>query len=294
MRKNIIISLIVLFFLSSAIPAFAYDSRYLFTDQEKDSESGLYNFDAREYNPNTGRFLQQDPILKDGELNSFFLKPKNKDKLEKILMDPQSLNSYSYVKNNPIKYVDPNGEFAVPFIALGLVIFSGLFLQDINTAYSPAVNSTPQTIKTQNFSDIVPGLREIPKPLRFIGGLFLGVGNLTNKIESKIGSRLASKVENAIDGKFVTFYRGIANPDKYDNIIENGFKGSIWVTTDFSEALSYAKRYILDNDSVVKIRLPIELVKKIIDKNLMREGSHGEEYKVFSEGVEILNNFINN
>jgi RHS repeat-associated protein len=110
MKKALLIILAILFFLSSTLPAFAYDPRYRFTDQENDAESGLYNFDAREYNPNTGRFNQPDPVLNNLD-NPQRLNEMTGQDLEQILSDPQNLNPYSYTKNNPVNYVDPNGEF---------------------------------------------------------------------------------------------------------------------------------------------------------------------------------------
>lgn len=66
-------------------------SSYKFTDQELDAESGLYNYDARLYDPVIGRFISADSIVQGGGY------------------DPQLLNRYSYVRNNPILYVDPTG-----------------------------------------------------------------------------------------------------------------------------------------------------------------------------------------
>ncbi len=63
---------------------------YKFTDQELDSESGFYNYDARLYDPVIGRFLSADSIFPE-------------------LHNPQSLNRYSYCINNPLIYHDPNG-----------------------------------------------------------------------------------------------------------------------------------------------------------------------------------------
>lgn len=63
---------------------------YAFTDQERDDSTGLYNYDARLYDPVIGRFLSADSIIPD-------------------LYNPQSLNRYSYCYNNPLKYVDPTG-----------------------------------------------------------------------------------------------------------------------------------------------------------------------------------------
>ncbi len=66
-------------------------SAYKFTDQELDAETGLYNYGARLYDPVIGRFICADIIIPD-------------------LYNPQSLNRYSYCLNNPLIYVDPNGQ----------------------------------------------------------------------------------------------------------------------------------------------------------------------------------------
>jgi RHS repeat-associated protein len=66
---------------------------YKFTDQEYDASSGLYNYDARLYDPVIGRFVTPDSIVED-------------------LFAPQTLNRYSYVRNNPLKYTDPTGNFS--------------------------------------------------------------------------------------------------------------------------------------------------------------------------------------
>jgi len=91
----------------------AADTNYRFTGQELDKETGIYDYGARNYNPNTGRFLQQDPVLKDGSIDAFFLNNATKEELNEFLSNPQKLNEYSYVLNNPVKYVDPTGESEV-------------------------------------------------------------------------------------------------------------------------------------------------------------------------------------
>ncbi|KQC04252.1 MAG: hypothetical protein APR53_00120 [Methanoculleus sp. SDB] len=65
-------------------------STYLFTDQEFDAESGLYYYDARYYDPELTRFTQPDSIIQE-------------------IYNPQNLNKYAYVLNNPVRYTDPSG-----------------------------------------------------------------------------------------------------------------------------------------------------------------------------------------
>ncbi|WP_166652706.1 PKD domain-containing protein [Pelagimonas phthalicica] len=60
---------------------------YRFTGREYDSESGLYHYRARAFDPGQGIFLQRDPI---GFASG-------------------TLNTYSYVNGDPFNYTDPSG-----------------------------------------------------------------------------------------------------------------------------------------------------------------------------------------
>jgi RHS repeat-associated protein len=67
------------------------------TGKERDSESNLDNFGARYYASTTGRFMSPD----------WALKPISVPYAN--FGDPQSLNLYSYVNNNPTTTRDPDG-----------------------------------------------------------------------------------------------------------------------------------------------------------------------------------------
>jgi RHS repeat-associated protein len=61
-----------------------------FTGQQRDGETSVDYFRARHYTSQFGRFMSPDPL--GGHLG-----------------DPQSLNHYAYVRNNPLNRVDPTG-----------------------------------------------------------------------------------------------------------------------------------------------------------------------------------------
>jgi len=124
--------------------------------QEYDAETGLNYLNARYYNAATGRFISEDPV---------FLGDPSKQNLQ----DPQSLNSYSYANNNPIRYSDPLGLFVVGtgLIQKGDTLNS--IASKINTSYGTSYTSSslawangisnPNLIKTGSYINYVPGLK---------------------------------------------------------------------------------------------------------------------------------------
>jgi len=62
------------------------DEKYGFTSKEFDDESNLNYFNARYYNPSSGKFISNDPIFKPSE------------------------GGYQYVRNNPLTITDPSGK----------------------------------------------------------------------------------------------------------------------------------------------------------------------------------------
>ena len=73
-------------------PNYWMDARNKFTDQELDNDLGLYYYGGRWYDAEIGRFLSSDPVIPDP-------------------LNPQSLNRYAYVLNNPTNLTDPSGYY---------------------------------------------------------------------------------------------------------------------------------------------------------------------------------------
>ena len=71
--------------------------RQKFTLKERDIETGLDYFIARYYSSLQGRFTSVDPLISSAK---------------RAL--PQSWNRYAYTYNNPLRFVDPNGEKVKP------------------------------------------------------------------------------------------------------------------------------------------------------------------------------------
>jgi RHS repeat-associated protein len=85
---------------------------YLYTGKELDAETGLYNFHARLYDPDIGRFFQPDPR-------------------------EQYASPYKYAGNSPISLVDPDGEFAFTLLS---IIFAVVGAYLAGAAYSNTWN----------------------------------------------------------------------------------------------------------------------------------------------------------
>jgi RHS repeat-associated protein len=106
-----------------------------YTGQEQDVATGLYYYGARYYDPAIMRFISPDSVVPD-------------------TADPQVFNRYAYVKNNPVRYVDPTGHVSEPTLynrtadqynftaTLGLGM---TFIKDIygNVYFGPAASTDP-------------------------------------------------------------------------------------------------------------------------------------------------------
>lgn len=99
------------------------ESKYQYTGQENDAETGLNYMNARYYSPELKHFTQPDTLIQD-------------------VYDPQMLNRYSYARNNPLKYTDPSGN--------AIVIQNGRIVSTI-----AVLNSKPAAPKPQNYQQFV-------------------------------------------------------------------------------------------------------------------------------------------
>ena len=112
-----------------------------FHGKKLDSDTGLEDFGARNYDPVLGRFLSVDPIeFSDKNIHSF--------------------NKYAYGYNNPLKYKDPDGNLPI-LIPIAIYVFSNAaigagFDYAIQKAVGGSVNWT-QVALSGAISGIVGG-----------------------------------------------------------------------------------------------------------------------------------------
>lgn len=115
-----------------------------FTGKERDSESGLDYFGARYYGSGMGRFVSVDtgPYL---------------------LSDPQTLDRYSYARNDPKKYTDPTGRY--------FVLYTG------DPYYSTFVRTIALMLTTSKGREIVNRIANDPRPEFLVSGPLSGLGH---------------------------------------------------------------------------------------------------------------------
>ncbi|MBC1943763.1 DNRLRE domain-containing protein [Listeria booriae] len=135
---------------------------------EKELKS--YYLIARYYNPNQGVFLSRDPYHGNDD-------------------EPESLNSYNYVNNNPVKYIDPDGNFiflapAVYYIAAeGLLIIGGTYYgaKSIKAARDIWKNRSKRRANRVSLGDAYG----IPKSLQKGNGDYVDLGKFNQKVKGK-------------------------------------------------------------------------------------------------------------
>jgi RHS repeat-associated protein len=241
-----------------------------FTGQRTDPANGLVLFPGRIYDPELGRFLQPDPFVQDPS-------------------DPQTLNRYSYVRNNPVTYVDPSGYFFVFIFAIisaiievavqAVVAVATLYVE--NAVFQAVVNAAIVAAASSAFSGSSGSapIQETASPRGPPGsGRLLEVGT-----GQKILDPVAFVQQNNLK-RLPIFINGIrtteqgaieqANQARIMTVFYNPSAGAI---ADFSEA------------SIEKFLGPTEIDLQLLDLlNQLAEAGVPVEITAFSQGTLIV------
>ena len=114
------------------------EPRVKFTGKERNAESGLNYVFARYYSAAQGRFTSPD------EFQGGIVDPFTEQQVGAPgplpyadITDPQTLNKYAYVRNNPLRYVDPDGHchFYIGALLGGVVAGGVEFAKQLYTTY---------------------------------------------------------------------------------------------------------------------------------------------------------------
>jgi RHS repeat-associated protein len=146
-----------------------------FTSYDRSATTGLDYAVNRHYDPRQGRFTQPD-LLGMAAAN---------------LADPQSLNMYSYVGNDPVNRIDPDGQFWGALLQFIVGLFKNLKPNVINGSFTYH-NAPPISVSfTPNFQNI--------------GVAFAGIGfNLRSNghwLPAVLGSRESLDPQNPLSSR---------------------------------------------------------------------------------------------
>ncbi len=175
---------------------------YKFTGQELDPETKLYNFNARQYHADLGRFISPDSIVPSPG-------------------DPQTLNRYSYCRNNPQLFVDPTGHL----FGIDDLIIAGILI-------GAALNTTIAAIQGRDL-----GMAALTGAIS--GGLFTGAGIAGEGLDSVVQAGIHAAA-GAISGAINAGITG-------GNVLQSALIGGI-----SAGVAKYGMAGILPNTSLYK------------------------------------------
>ncbi|WP_392530127.1 RHS repeat-associated core domain-containing protein [Nostoc sp. C117] len=153
---------------------------FRFQGQWLESESGLYHFRARDYDPTTGLFLSRDPV-------------------DIIATAPESFNPYQFVYNNPYIYSDPTGMFTMIELNASFSIENAL-----NAMRTYASNEIKDYFKGKVSEALGNAFTGLVKKLLPFGDV--DFDNLPTKFKD------GTKLENFLKGQICGIFNAVGGP----------------------------------------------------------------------------------
>ncbi len=176
------------------------NDRFLYTRKELDKQSGLYYFGARYYNPSIPLFIHPDDTVTD-------------------VYNPQDLNRYAYVRNNPYKYVDPDGETPWDIIDIGFIAYGAY-----RFARDPSWSTAGNLGLDVGFAvvPLVPNVKRIKEAAKALDKV-KDVGKTAEKVADigKATEKAGDVAQTAKTAQEASNLRGATNP-KVREAIEQG------------------------------------------------------------------------
>ncbi len=156
---------------------------YQFTGQENEKQLGIYNYGSRMYDPDLGQFYAIDPA-------------------EQF----PGLNPYMGMGNNPLIFVDPDGEFVLSLIIPGLGAFLDAMLWGavIGAGASSAVYTTTYFASGQGGSGgFWKGFGKAAAIGAITGAISGGIGHAGGALANNIGFEILNNTTSTIAGNTI-------------------------------------------------------------------------------------------
>ncbi|MCP4351544.1 MAG: hypothetical protein GY795_39260 [Desulfobacterales bacterium] len=172
------------------LPAEKTHNRY--TGHYLDDETGLYYFGARYYSCELGRFISPD--------STYIEHPEN------CVKNPHEANLYIYALNNPIKFVDQNGNWAALAARIGRAVYCYAASLISSPDLQQDIHRLSESFARRDIVDIVGDAASIFIP-RFSGGRYatrsfarnakrmgekLGIGKFFRSTSKSLAIRIGS------------------------------------------------------------------------------------------------------
>jgi RHS repeat-associated protein len=184
----------------------------------------LYDFNARTYDPQLGRFIQIDPLLENGQ---------------------ESLTPYHFAYNNPPLLSDPDGKLPIiPFIifAVGLLLAS-------KPAVAPTGHASDRPAIKQAYDNyginLVTSILPAGKAEKVSVSLFTREGAkelAKEKLTQEAAKKVASEVKNEVKELVIDGNKHPESAKHAQDALDNGFSGE--GTVDRSGASSRRRENI--------------------------------------------------
>ncbi len=161
-----------------------FNEQKKFTGYLRDDATGLDYAGARYYNPSIGRFVAQDAIFQNvgGEVQNDWL------------VNPQLQNSYSYSQNNPLIYIDKDGNF--PVLAAMLI---GALVGSVTSYFAqPSIANAPAVGAPTNTGPSTTAMLLNGALSTYVGGVTFGAGAVEYNAAQAYNKDLAKALQGGV------------------------------------------------------------------------------------------------
>ena len=235
------------------------DPTHRFTGQELDPESGLYYYAGRYYDQEISRFISPDPYVQEPD-------------------DPQNLNRYTYVLNNPQGYVDPNGHFLFELFSAIVAIVTSI------EAFSSAAIIVEGTVVGINVGNVILGVASLAQA-GYWGSQLAKSAELQQLAQNRaVQAQSQNNINNLRSDKLEDPNRGTGNAGNDDPNGSSWWK-DVWNTIGPSDAHAAGGKDDVPPNSAIINRAVLEAAKKAANQagKIGKQAAKGGHKAVYRE-----------